>query len=301
MFCFALMLPFGYEPLLLQAQLAQKVGIFACEDFLVLSNITYDLSNTGERQVPTMPIAGSLEVAYGGKWNTALNTDIFIRVWNAVSMIGRWQLHDWTVKADPDTVFFPERLRRLVAQQPLSQLPTGNRTMGPSCSKCQKSSQEPQSCARRVQQLQAAGRSCEEARRMAAREPPGDCGCDCGELACDVSSTSVYLNNCEFELHGPIEVISRDAIATYISRLDDCEEIRKQPFGEDKYLRRCLNKLGVRKENQFSLLDEIACGQLPPNCTSPHVSFHPFKDIEAYFECWKEAQTDGLWPRVLPE
>merc|ERR1712032_449137 len=128
-------------------------------------------------------------------------------------------------------------------------------------------------------------------------KPPVDCGCDCGDLACNVTSTSLYLNNCEFQLHGPIEVLSRNAVATYIAGLHDCEDIRRQPFGEDKYLRKCLNRLGVRKEDQFTLLNEIACGQRPVVCTSAHVSFHPFKDIESYFQCWSEAEFYGQWPR----
>merc|ERR1712060_577071 len=98
------------------------------------------------------------------------------------------------------------------------------------------------SCPARIQNLQREGKTCGDARRLAAREPPEDCGCDCGDLACNVSSSSMYLNNCKFGLHGPIEVISREAVATYIANLHSCNDIMEQPFGEDKYLRRCLER-----------------------------------------------------------
>lgn len=106
----------------------------------------------------------------------------------------------------------------------------------------------------------------------------------------------MYLNNCKFGLHGPIEVISREAVATYIANLHSCEDIMEQPFGEDKYLRRCLERLGVRKVDQFSLLNEIACGQHPVDCMTASVAFHPFKDMVQYFDCWKKAKQYGQWP-----
>ncbi|CAK0837001.1 unnamed protein product [Prorocentrum cordatum] len=41
----------------------------------------------------------SLAVVYGGRWNTALNTDIFNRVWLQIVKLGRYRFHDWSVKA----------------------------------------------------------------------------------------------------------------------------------------------------------------------------------------------------------
>jgi len=297
LFCFALMLPFGYEPLLLRSQLDKGVGIFDCDEFVVFSNVTFVLSHKGVKKVLTMPIPGDLSVVYGGKWMTALNTDIFIRVWNAVSLLGRYQLHDWTVKADPDSVFFPSRLRELVRRSPMSSIPApGNHSMRASCGYCKLDHQSNTTCTSRVQSLQRQGRSCGAALAKAAAPPPADCGCDCGDLACNVSASSMYLNNCKFGLHGPIEVVSREGVATYIANLHSCEDIRKQPFGEDKYLRRCLERLGVRRVDQFSLLSELNCGQHPPDCTAASVAFHPFKKMAEYFDCWTKAMDIGQWP-----
>merc|ERR1740138_1183517 len=40
------------------------------------------------------------------------NTKIFTKIWRQVQYDGRYRNYDWTVKVDPDTVFFPERLRQ---------------------------------------------------------------------------------------------------------------------------------------------------------------------------------------------
>jgi hypothetical protein len=43
---------------------------------------------------------------------TILNANVFMRVWDAVLLDGRYGRHDWVVKVDPDTVFFPNRLKQ---------------------------------------------------------------------------------------------------------------------------------------------------------------------------------------------
>merc|ERR1712183_574639 len=50
----------------------------------------------------------------GGKFMTALNTAIIIKVWEHVLQDGRPFRYDWTVKVDPDTVFLAQRLRDVV-------------------------------------------------------------------------------------------------------------------------------------------------------------------------------------------
>jgi len=97
----------------------------------------------------------------------------------------------------------------------------------------------------------------------------------------------IFLNNCGFGLHGPIEVVSRKALLTYEEGYKDCPS----PPQEDVYLQACMNHLGVKQVNQFTLLSEDHCRT--PNwqkCESEHVSFHPFKDIEGYLACQKRAE-----------
>jgi len=111
MFCWSLVVPGSYEEELLKFQQKEKASIFACDAWSVYSNLT---KNIGQG-ITTSAVNTSLVVSFGGDSNTALNSWIFIAVWKKV-IDERW--HDdysWSVKVDPDAVFFPERLRPIVA------------------------------------------------------------------------------------------------------------------------------------------------------------------------------------------
>lgn len=117
LFCFALMMPTGYEPQMIAHQLRSGVGMFGCDAFAVYSNTTVkvppgDVVET--MQITAIPIGGTLEVPIGGKYQVRLNKDIFARVWNSIVKDGRPWYHDWTVKIDIDAVFLPERLRGIL-------------------------------------------------------------------------------------------------------------------------------------------------------------------------------------------
>lgn len=257
LWCFALMLPWGYEPALLTAQRNAGIGIFACNAYDVLSNSTFvvhdnnnsntllkkatpweiegskqrEKKNAKEGPLVTHSIGGDLFVRFGGKWHTAMNTDIFIRVWDLVIKLGTFREHAWTVKADPDSVFFPARLRQMVVDEP---------------------------------------------------------------------SGPIYLNNCKFGLHGPVEVMSKEALQLYHEKSGHCEDIRDagmdmskdqsdadHAYGEDEYIHRCFDKIGVGRVDELGLLlSETACNQKTVPCDEGKVSFHPFKTMQEYFDCW---------------
>lgn len=106
-YCFALMQPTGYELGLTTMQFEQGVSIFSCDEYALYSNKVLEV-------VPgvfTHQVDSDLKCEYGGEFMTALNTPIFFAVWDKVVEDGRFKLHEWTVKADPDCVFFPSRLR----------------------------------------------------------------------------------------------------------------------------------------------------------------------------------------------
>jgi hypothetical protein len=46
-----------------------------------------------------------------GSWGSWVNTKIFATAWETIIKDGRYKRHDWIVKVDPDTVFFPERMK----------------------------------------------------------------------------------------------------------------------------------------------------------------------------------------------
>jgi len=103
-----------------------------------------------------------------------------------------------------------------------------------------------------------------------------------------------YLNNCKFGLHGPLEVFSRRAIQVYASERTRCEPPMMQ---EDFYMQTCLQFLGVKKVDRFELLSEASCASKTwHDCQSRHVSFHPFKEVEAWKTCMHTAESmDSIW------
>jgi len=113
LFCFAVVRTASYEPALIKAQLTKKAGIFACAEFLVLSDSVLNLGPGPGGTVQTVPI-GSLQVGIS-KDGTAANTEVFMRAWNAVHEDCRYRAHEWTIKADPDAVILPDRLRDKLA------------------------------------------------------------------------------------------------------------------------------------------------------------------------------------------
>jgi hypothetical protein len=114
LYCWALTIPFSYEKGLLAYQYQQGASLFSCDEYAVYSNQVIHI-------VPdfkTVQVDVDLHCERGGEFGTALNTDIFMTVWSKVFQSNRWRLHDWTVKVDPDAVFFPVRLRQLLTRHP---------------------------------------------------------------------------------------------------------------------------------------------------------------------------------------
>lgn len=111
LFCFMLVVPWGEEPKLVRWQHDAKKGIFQCDHYAVYSNTT----DIGVKGLSVKVVRTDLDCKLGGKWLTRLNTPIFIKLWDQVVLDGQYSLAGWTVKLDADSVFFPQRLRELVA------------------------------------------------------------------------------------------------------------------------------------------------------------------------------------------
>jgi len=112
LYCFALMVPGGYEGGLLKWQYEYKAGIFGCDTPAVYSNKAIEVAPG----VTTKVVNSTLKCGYGGDSGSALNAWIFIAVWHEVIAVGQYKSHDWVVKVDPDAVFFADRLGRLLAK-----------------------------------------------------------------------------------------------------------------------------------------------------------------------------------------
>jgi len=150
-------------------------------------------------------------------------------VWAKIISDGRFMYHQWTVKSDPDAVFFADRLR----------------------------------VALRVHREGVRG---------------------------------VYLNNCKFGMHGPLEVLSREAVRTWAAGSQRCllhfHKACSGPcfWGEDMFMDQCLSKvLLVKRDDDFNVLVEDHCDPPPgwQKCLDgSKAAFHPFKNPDQYKQCW---------------
>jgi len=93
MFCMMVVLPDSPEMDLLGSAKYNNASIFACESHKVYHSWKTDSAgwDSGE--------------------STLVNTAVFLKVFKWVRDDGLYLKHDWTVKVDPDCVFFPDRLR----------------------------------------------------------------------------------------------------------------------------------------------------------------------------------------------
>lgn len=109
----------------------------------------------------------------------------------------------------------------------------------------------------------------------------------------------VYINNCKYGMHGPLEVFSRNAVKAWALGAAGCVSYFMElcsgmcGWGEDMFVDQCLKrKLEVRRENDFTMLLEDHCD--PPKhwdkCDNTSVvAFHPFKTVKGWLDCYKTA------------
>jgi len=104
-YCFAVFQTTGYEVDLLNAAREKEGGIFACDEYSLLTpDGTVEIRGEQSTKFQGAPIVTSVD-------GTAGNTRQFINAWNKVVEIGKWRNHAFTVKVDPDAVFLPQKLR----------------------------------------------------------------------------------------------------------------------------------------------------------------------------------------------
>jgi len=97
-------------------------GIFACDSWRVFSDVDVSLGDYKAIKVSGDDFFQSKRPASGG-WGAGqwINTPVFRKVWQKIyaEYPGGFFEKAWTVKADPDTVFLPERLRARLSAQPV--------------------------------------------------------------------------------------------------------------------------------------------------------------------------------------
>mmetsp|Transcript_111821 Transcript_111821/g.340042 ORF Transcript_111821/g.340042 Transcript_111821/m.340042 type:complete len:447 (-) Transcript_111821:40-1380(-) len=104
LFCFSLLRAGGLDMGLVRLQHARNASVFGCDEFSLLS------SGGAVRLAPDYLVAG----LPGQEARDSLGASDFLAAWQMVAKDGRYKRHDWTVKVEPDAVFFPERLRAIL-------------------------------------------------------------------------------------------------------------------------------------------------------------------------------------------
>lgn len=97
LYCFCVIRAEGEQPRLVQAQQQRGVGVFGCDEHDVFSH-------GGAAELGNGLLATEVELEQG-------HPNTFQQAWLKVRSQRKYTRHDWTVKVDPDTVFFPHRLR----------------------------------------------------------------------------------------------------------------------------------------------------------------------------------------------
>mmetsp|Transcript_80897 Transcript_80897/g.187853 ORF Transcript_80897/g.187853 Transcript_80897/m.187853 type:complete len:421 (+) Transcript_80897:134-1396(+) len=113
LFCFTSILAEDVDPQLLALEHMYKAGIFSCEEYDVYSRRPVQLV-PGVRCTTIEPDADCSMVEHA---SSCANFG-FVEVWQKVVSDGRFRYHNWTVKVDPDAVFFPGRLLKIVRKIP---------------------------------------------------------------------------------------------------------------------------------------------------------------------------------------
>jgi len=122
LFCFAVMMPKTYEEAVIKSMVERRAAIYACNDAAIISREEVWLGKDNCDQdvmtwVNPVPEVGKGQYGVNGQTTSSfLNTQIFRVAWGTLIESGKLWDHDFTVKVDPDAVFFPDRLRNLVRE-----------------------------------------------------------------------------------------------------------------------------------------------------------------------------------------
>jgi len=108
--CIALILPYGFEPGLMEALYQKKLSLFSCDEYVVYSN-----RSIPETSFPLHTVMIPMDVRNNPETHNPLNTPVFMKVLKLELSSRRYLQHDWVVKVDPDTVFFPGRLQSMLS------------------------------------------------------------------------------------------------------------------------------------------------------------------------------------------
>lgn len=117
----------------------------------------------------------------------------------------------------------------------------------------------------------------------------------------------MYLLNCAqwYAIQGPLEVFSRAGATKFFDGLTKCQAWTDwQKWGEDWFVGKCMNILGVSTQDGFEMLNDMWCKtdwigsghtyedevkMNGPSCHDGKAAFHPYKNTKDMGECIDQA------------
>merc|ERR1740129_1243060 len=92
-------------------------------------------------------------------------------------------------------------------------------------------------------------------------------------------------------MFGALEAFSRQGLDVYFNGVGQCTgSMPWKSYGEDLFMGKCLELIGVAKTNDFNIYSDGVCRGV--DCTDPDAAaFHPKKDPESCLLAWKSRST----------
>jgi len=227
LYCITLYMPEHYEGPLLKSVLKRNAGIFQCDGYDVFAATNDTLGVSADGITVESLIIPKINVGLSQD-GTAGNAKLFMAVWDKVIAGGRHQFYDWTVKADPDAVVLPWRLRSHMEAH------VGEHVYVVNCNKVPNSPNFPM-------------------------------------------------------MFGAVEVFSQSAMMAYAANSWKCgKQLPWKMWGEDYYMTHCMDYVGVGRIADFGVVGDNMC--TGAHCEDQSIaSFHPFKTVSSWNECWDTA------------
>lgn len=89
-------------------------------------------------------------------------------------------------------------------------------------------------------------------------------------------------------MYGALEVLSRSAMMRYFGGGEwQCRGMDWHPLGEDLFMQRCMQSLGIGGQLDPSIVGDGLCGGVA--CNVWKAAYHPMKSADAWMGCWNAA------------